>query len=627
MTATRSLLLASAAALAFAVVALSEAPAPAPRAPKAGPCWQVEDVRPGMKGKGRTVMKGTKVETFDAEVLGVLKNTSPGRDMVLCRLSGLDLEKTGVIAGMSGSPVYLDGKLLGAVAYAWPYGKEPIAGVTPFCQMREFVEAYERRDLAEDGKPRRVGLAAPVRAGGRTFDAVTVAAGCEAPEAAAEDALWMVPLRTPVAATGFTAGSLALLRDRFRDTGLVPVQGGGATGRVAEEEKNTRLEPGAPMTVALVEGDFDMSGIGTVTHVEGDRVYGWGHPFMSLGACEYPLMTGYIHTIYPRQSVSFKMGSPLRTVGTVNADVSTCIAGRLGRKPELLPLHMTVVREPGDAPQTFDVRVVRQRSLTASLVLTVLANSVDMEGDLPEEMTADLEARIEVEGHGTIVVKDTVSGPAYSGARAPQALYGEVAGVVGTLGYNPFGPVRINRIDCETRVRPGRTTADIEAVELDSEAYTPGETLRATVFLRPYKGAVRRVRIALPLPADLPEGGYTALILDDVSNQRHERHDNPCLDNPQNLDQLFEATRAQAGARRTDLVVRVATRAGGVALDGKALPNLPPSMVQVLGSTRRSGAQPMSAALVARHRTDWVVQGSESVHFTVTKNKKGSVQE
>src|SRR5207247_5448575 len=116
-----------------------------------------------------TVMKGTKVENFDAEVLGVLKNTSPGRDMVLCRLSGLNLDKTGVIAGMSGSPVYINDRLLGAVAYAWPYGKEPIAGITPFSQMHGFVEAYERRDVAEQGQPARVGLLAHVLVNGQKY--------------------------------------------------------------------------------------------------------------------------------------------------------------------------------------------------------------------------------------------------------------------------------------------------------------------------------------------------------------------------------------------------------------------------------------------------------------------------
>src|SRR5713101_4066387 len=125
------------------------AASPAQAGPNPGSYWQVDDVRSGLKGFGRTVMKGTKVETFDVEVLGVLKNTSPGRDMILCRLSGLGLEKTGVIAGMSGSPVYIDGKLLGAVAFAWPFGKEPIAGVTPFCQMHEFVESFEHHDAVQ----------------------------------------------------------------------------------------------------------------------------------------------------------------------------------------------------------------------------------------------------------------------------------------------------------------------------------------------------------------------------------------------------------------------------------------------------------------------------------------------
>src|SRR5437016_222178 len=143
--------------------------------PKLESYWQVEDVRAGMKGTGRTVMKGTKIEAFGAEVLGVLRNTSPGRDMILCRLSGLDLEKTGVIAGMSGSPIYINGKLLGAVAYAWPYGKEPIAGITPFVQMHDYVVSYEKRDLAEREKANRIGLAVPLQVEGRSYDTVTVA--------------------------------------------------------------------------------------------------------------------------------------------------------------------------------------------------------------------------------------------------------------------------------------------------------------------------------------------------------------------------------------------------------------------------------------------------------------------
>jgi hypothetical protein len=620
MTATRALLQHSALTL-LTLTCLTWTTAIAIAGPKPDNYWQVDDVKAGMKGFGRTVLKGTKLEKFDAEVLGVLKNTNPGRDLILCRLSGLNLDKTGVIAGMSGSPVYIDNKLLGAVAYAWAFGKEPIAGVTPFAQMHGFVESFERRDLAEQAQPRRIGLHTPLRIGETEFRSVTISEGFEDPTPTAADGLWMTPLRTPLAATGFTPHSLSLMRKKFPGSGILPMQGGAAAAKVAEEEKNTPLEPGGPLAVALVRGDFDLSGIGTVTHIEGDRVYGWGHPFFGLGRCQFPLMTGYIHTVYPRQTVSFKMGSPLREVGVINADVSTCIAGWTGRKADMMPVRMKVNRDSGDS-RVFNVETVRQRSLIAPLVFTVLTNSVDMEGELPEELTAELEAKIEVEGHAPIVIKDTFSGASYSGGRAPQALYSQVSAVVGALTFNSYKPVRINRIDCETTIIPGRSTAEIESVELDSDVLSPGEELKATVFLQPYKGVRQRIPVSLKLPADLPEGSYSATVSDDIANARATLRDNPNLSNPQNLDQVFEGLKVQTSVKRTNLVVRVPMSAIGVSVGGKPLPNLPSSMVQIMAGSKRTGAQTLGGALVSRQPTNWVVQGSESIRFTVTRNKK-----
>jgi len=599
---------------------------------KASPFWHVDDIREGMTGVGRTVLKGTKLEEFHVEVLGVLRNTSPGRDMVLARLSGLDLEKTGVIAGMSGSPVYIDGKLLGAVAYAWPFGKEPIAGITPITQMIAYGDAHDRKSCCE---PRRVGLTRPLSIDGRRIDAVTIAGGfdassvaglCEAGPGsltpATENGLWLMPLRTPLAATGFTPHSLALLGDALKHTGAIPVTGGGASGHIAAAAKDAKIEPGGPLSVALVTGDFDLSGIGTVTHVDGDRVYGWGHPLMGLGECEFPLMTGYIHTVYPRQTVSFKLGSPLRMLGTIDADVSTCIAGRLGKTPDLLPVAMTVSRQPGNTIKTFNVEVVRQRSLVAQLVFASLTNSVDMEGDLPEELTAELRAVIDVEGQGAVVIEDTLSGGTVSGGRAPSALYNPVAAVVHMLANNSFRPVRVNRVECVTRLKPGRCTAEIDAIELESDHYAPGQTLKGTVFLKPYHGPRQRVAVELPLPSDLPDGTYTATVCDGLTHARQTLRERPHLQNPQNLEQVIENMRVQTGGRRTQLVVRVPTGPRGVALhDGRTLPDLPPGVAQVLSGTRRSGAQPVGGALVARHASEWVVVGSEQVKFTVRKSR------
>src|SRR5262249_25234249 len=150
----------------------------------------------------------------------------------------------------------------------------------------------------------------------------------------------------------------------------------------------------------------------------------------------------------------------------------------------------------------------------------------------------------------------------------------------------------------------------------------PGETLKATLFIRPFKGARQRLPVSLKLPADLPEGNYTAIVCDDLTSARFELRDNPNLYNPQSLEQVFEALRVQTAAKRTNIVVRVPINAVGVAVSGKSLPNLPPSMVHILGNSRRTGAQTMGGALVSRKSTEWVFQASESVHFTVTKNKK-----
>lgn len=592
--------------------------------PKTESYWQVDDIRPGMKGQGRTVMKGTRIDHFDAEVIGVLKNTSPGRDMVLCRLAGLDLDKTGVIAGMSGSPIYIQGKLLGAVAYAWPYGKEPIAGITPFCQMASYVAAYERRDLAEKNNLKRIGLGKPLRIEGKDYDTVTVSEDYDNPQPAAADGLWLTPLRTPLAASGFTAHSLKILGNQLKQSGMVPMQGGAVSSKIIQAERDVQMLPGGALSVALVLGDFDLSGIGTVTHVEGKRVYGWGHPFFGLGSCEFPLMTGYVHTIYPRVSLSFKMGSPIKTVGIINADVSTCIAGWLDRQPDMMPVRMTVIRSP-EQSKTFNVQVVRQRSMIAPLVQTVLTNSVDMEGDLPEEMTAHLKATIEVEGRPPLIIHDTFSGSSYSGGRAPQAIFSQVANVVSQLTFHSYTPVRINRIDCTTQIEAGRRTAEIDAVEVEADTYSPGETLKAVVFLRPFKGLRQRVPVTLELPADLPEGNYTATVGDDLANARQLIRDNPNLSNPQNLDQIFEGLKVMTSVKRTNLVVRLPLGGTGVALEGKSLPNLPPSMVQIFGSSRRTGSQTMNGSLVSRRATAWVVQGSDTIRFTVAKNKQGGV--
>jgi hypothetical protein len=175
----------------------------------------------------------------------------------------------------------------------------------------------------------------------------------------------MVPIATPLAASGFSPRALAMLDSSLRPLGMAPMSGGRAADEIVKSEGDKPFQPGSPLSIAMVMGDFDLSGIGTVTHVEGDRVYGFGHPMFSLGNCEFPMMTGYIHTVYPRASVSMKMGSPLKVVGVVDADVSTGVAGRIGPKPDMLPMSVRVKTGKYADARTYHVQMVREPSLVS----------------------------------------------------------------------------------------------------------------------------------------------------------------------------------------------------------------------------------------------------------------------
>jgi hypothetical protein len=590
--------------------------------------WDVSQIRPGMKGVGRTVMVGTKLEEFGAEVLGVMRDVSPGRDMVLCRLTGCNLEHAGIIQGMSGSPIYIDGKLLGAVAFAWEFAKDPIAGVTPFSQMIQYVRSNDRRIAAES---KDAGKNRPFHASALPFAPLIDGLGL------AEDGQTapllplpitvsgggmggMTPIVTPLAASGFGPRALSLLAERLRPMGMAPMSGGAASDRIVREEGDRPLVPGAPLSIALVTGDFDLSGIGTVTHVEGNRVYGFGHPMFSLGACEFPMMTGYIHTVYPRASVSMKMGSPLKIVGVIDTDVSTSVAGRVGPKPDLLPLSVHVKSGQYADAQTYHVRMVREPGLLSALIMSVLTNAIDTEGNLPEELTAQLSATIRIKDMDPITFSDTFSGPRYTGQMGASALFSPLASIANILVRNTMAPVRIEAIDCNVQIEPGRKIAQIESVRLLSDTIEPGQTLKAFVTLKPFKGERETVEVGLPIASDFPEGVHEAVFCDMGSSIRRKFRNDPSLLEPRDLQAVVNAIRIQTEPKRTAVYVHVSSPERGLSVRGQALPNLPDSVRAVFASKREAPVAPIRSDLVASLSIGRVVEGSQSLKFTVAKD-------
>jgi hypothetical protein len=430
----------------------------------------------------------------------------------------------------------------------------------------------------------------------------------------------MTPIVTPLAAAGFSPRALNLLASRLYPLGMAPMSGGGASEAIMREAGNKPMLPGSPLSVALVTGDFDLSGIGTVTHVEGKRVYGFGHPMFGLGACEFPMMTGYIHAVYPRASVSMKMGSPLKVVGVIDTDVSTSISGCLGSQPDLLPLAVRVKTSRFADAHSYKVKVVREPVLLSTLIMSVLTSAIDTEGNLPEELTAHLSATISLKDREPIVVCDTFSGPRYTGPMGAAALFSPLASLVNILVRNSLAPARLEAIDCEVQIEPGRKIAQIESVRLLSDTIEPGQELKAYVTLKPYKDERQTVELSLLIPSDYPEGPCEVGLCDAGTTVRRRLRNEPSLLEPRDLDSVIRTIRSQTEPKRTSVYLHVPAPQRGVSIQGQALPNLPSSVRAVFASKREAPVPGIRSDLVQSAATPWVVEGAVSLRFTVVKD-------
>lgn len=602
---------------ALACLLSSPEPRSGAQEPPAVEIFPLDQVRPGQQLTGRTVLRGAELTPFQGEVLGVIRGVNPGRDMVLCRFSGANLEYTGIIAGMSGSPVYIEGKLLGAVAFTWPFNKEPIGGVTPIGQMQSFAEAPENKIVRFETQPDGSVPVALLDISRDPFaplqDAVPVAAQ------SGGDSLRRISL--PLAASGFSEHAIARLRERLEPMGLIPVATG-AAGVADAAGQSPKIEPGAVLAASLVTGDFDLSGLGTVTHVDGDRVWGWGHPFFSQGQCQYVLRSGWVHLVNPRLDISAKFGSPLEELGVIEADVSTCLAGRLGVKPDLVPMHVSFQSEGGGPKHEFNVRIVRHPTLLAPLVASVLTSALEGVGGLSPEITLSVQAKIAANGLEPITIDNTFSGSGIVGSAGAESLFNQVAVIADGLTRNPFGSARLDSIECQTVISNRRTSAAIMAVRLESDVLEPGDTLRATATLRPYKGEPVDVDIELTLPPETPKGQYTAALCDSTMHLKMLFAEEPQLLTARSVPEVAQSFRRQLEEKRQTLYLRVLVPDTGLIVNEVSLPQLPASARAALVNRKATPPRPIRRALVSRKSCPWVIEGSSMLRFQVVDDKR-----
>jgi hypothetical protein len=532
----------------------------------------LSDIRPGMVGQALTVFQGTKPEPFKIRVVSVMRNFLPKQDVILIRAEDPRVEFSGIVAGMSGSPVYIDGKLVGAIAYAWSFAKEPLGGVTPIESM-----------LAERSRPRRTERQTYVerlRGSSATPDALARGLGLPplGPLAAGGEP-HLLRASVPLSVSGFTPRTVAELADELRPTGLVPLQAGG--GRRPGPPAAGHVEPGSAIGVELVRGDMSTVATGTVTYVNGADVLAFGHPLFGIGEVYLPLVDAEIHAFLPSLSQSFKMSSPLNEVGTLVQDRPACIVGDLDARTTMIPVDVRVTG-PGVEPRLFHAEVARNRRLTGMLASLVIGNAIaDAEPDVTD-MVVTVTSKLGVKGYAPLELRDQifsadgVSGHALASSRGLRAM--------GDLMFNPFEPVVLDRMDVDVRVEFRRDVAEIVAVALPSQDVHAGDTVPLRVTLRPYAGAeyVETVPVIIPRPLM----GQTVKV--EVASGASVR---PDLPQAESLRVYIDNLRKSYPA--TSIVVTLQTPDDGASLRGQLIPGLPASALDTLrpgNQTRRADA-------------------------------------
>jgi hypothetical protein len=599
---------------AAAALALAALIGSAPRATT--PLMPVSEVRPGMVGVGRTVFEGSELQDFTVHILGVLRNVQgPKRDLILARLEGGPLAATGVAAGMSGSPVYVDGRLIGAVSYSiGAFSKEPIAGITPIDEMKDATampRTRASREVRLDMPVTRETLAAALSATyGRLTPFASRPADVQAiglPAAAAGQlGAMMRPIATPLLLGGFEPEVADLVSGGFRQSGFSPIITGSASAGVSGP--SGPLREGDAVGVSLISGDLDMGATGTVTHIDGDRVYAFGHPFYNLGPAAFPLTRAHVHTMLPSLMNSFKISSLGETIGTMHQDRATAIAGTLGKGPALVPMTITLhSARDGGAPvvRTVTVNLVSDQLFTPLLAYVSMFNTLGAFERQYGAATLAVKSRTRLSGHGALTLEDVYAtdNPILGASQA-------VAAPLTLMLGNNIAPVTVEGLDVTVTATETPRTATIERVWLDDIRPRAGRTVQLKVLTRSYRGEEQISSVPVEIPANAPRE-LTVLVSDGRQLNAIEQRELRGSLQPQTIAQLVKVLNDTR--RNNRIYVRLLTGRAGAVVNGEAMAALPPSVLAVLEADRNGGSfTPIRSASLGEWEiaTDAAVSGS-----------------
>jgi hypothetical protein len=546
----------------------------------------VSQIHRGMKGYGLTVFEGTRPERFDVEVIDVLKNFRPRQDLILIKTKHPRLEATKVVAGMSGSPIYLDNKMIGAYAYGWSFGSEPVAGVTPIDNMLENLarplpdkifgwplkppsgDASANAAHAQNDAGRFRGKAYDLNEHAQALARLRTPTGSSA----------AMPVATPLLVGGMTNGAISMARDLLAPLGMEPLQAGGSGA--PDPSAPTHYEDGGAIGVTLIRGDMSAMGLGTVTRVEGDKLVAFGHPMMEAGVTALPTAIGKVLWFLASDQRSFKIGMPVRDVGALIQDRQSAIVISQSAKAPVVPLKVTIKGMPGLPSSNWNFEIAHEKFMTPSFVAVAIGSAVQEVANERQDVSWTASSKLKIKGYGEIKLEDY--GVAIGGTpEAGEFGRSNLVRAIGAVLNNPWQNAIVEGAEVEVELHYARDILRLRGAELLESEIDAGKPARVRVTLVPYSGPEQTRVISVNLPSYL--AGQT-VSLEIAPGYTEERE----VAAPDSLGEMIQNFVNPVYPPKS-LVVSF-DNGSGLAFRGRVARNLPPGAVDAIRPTATSVA-------------------------------------
>jgi len=564
----------------------------------------LDQIHEGMKGTALTVFQGVKPEPMDVEVLGVMRNVNgPKGDIILVRLHGTKPEYTGVVAGMSGSPVYFDGKLAGALAFRiGEFSKEPIAGVTPIEEMLE-INALDRRPPP-----------APLRAGlpNQNETTQTASPGESAALPVQNYSNYLRPIETPLVFNGFSDETLQRYASQFAAAGIVPVMG---IGSASDRKQPEPIEPGSAVSAVLVRGDMDIAATCTVTYVDPQRLLACGHPLLQFGEVDLPMTKATVLATLPSPLNAFKIVNTTETIGAFVQDRQNGIMGVPGRASKMIPV--TVAMHSGPATKEFHYEILNNARLSPLAMMATVFNALHGTNEYGEDITYRMNGVLSVKGYPDVTLRNMFA-PQDNGQPAAALAAATIGDRFGRIYSNSFDAPDVQGVKLDFDLVRERRSARLEASRTDVTEARPGDQIMVETVIRPYRGERLVRQIPIRIPTSTSKGTLRILVSDGDTLDRMHRSA-PMMSRGLGLAPTI-ALLNQERANDRVYVSLIGSDPEAMIAD-KVMPTLPLSVMNVMDNMR--GTQDMvvlgesSVSEASTDSLDYVVSGAQMLTINI----------